>query len=114
MLTHSSRWSHALGNAVVPSRWQATVGADVLDRAESAALDALATDSPRPAQRRLANFYDRSRDFAGASFVNLAPVDPNDIAAVDLHATSLLSVQIGPGVTRRLLEPSSTRARLLV
>ena len=24
MLTHTSRWSHARGNAVVPSRWQAT------------------------------------------------------------------------------------------
>ena len=24
MLTHTSRWSHAPGNAVVPSRWQAT------------------------------------------------------------------------------------------
>jgi hypothetical protein len=25
MLTHTSRWSHAHGNGVVPSRWQATV-----------------------------------------------------------------------------------------
>ena len=24
MLTHTSRWSHAPGNAVVPSHWQAT------------------------------------------------------------------------------------------
>lgn len=24
MLTHTSRWSHAAGNQVVPSRWQAT------------------------------------------------------------------------------------------
>lgn len=24
MLTHTPRWSHALGNRVVPSRWQAT------------------------------------------------------------------------------------------
>ena len=24
MLTHTSRWSHARGNEVVPSRWQAT------------------------------------------------------------------------------------------
>jgi hypothetical protein len=24
MLTHTSRWSHARGNGVVPSRWQAT------------------------------------------------------------------------------------------
>ena len=26
MLTHTSRWSHARGNGVVPSRWQATCG----------------------------------------------------------------------------------------
>src|SRR3954454_9008288 len=32
MLTHSSRWSHALGNAVVPSRWQATVGGFCAER----------------------------------------------------------------------------------
>ena len=25
MLTHNSRWSHARGNEVVPSRWQATL-----------------------------------------------------------------------------------------
>ena len=24
MLTHTTRWSHPAGNAVVPSRWQAT------------------------------------------------------------------------------------------
>jgi len=26
MLTHTPRWSHPPGNAVVPSRWQATLG----------------------------------------------------------------------------------------
>jgi hypothetical protein len=26
MLTHTSRWSHARGNEVVPSRWQTTHG----------------------------------------------------------------------------------------
>ena len=26
MLTHTMRWSHAPGNPVVPSRWQATFG----------------------------------------------------------------------------------------
>jgi hypothetical protein len=29
MLTHTTRWSHAPGNAVVPSRWQATAEFDV-------------------------------------------------------------------------------------
>jgi hypothetical protein len=27
MLTHNSKWSHPPGNKVVPSRWQATLGA---------------------------------------------------------------------------------------
>jgi hypothetical protein len=30
MLTHTSRWSHARGNEVVPSRWQATFGRGVI------------------------------------------------------------------------------------
>jgi hypothetical protein len=32
MLTHTSRWSHARGNGVVPSRWQATPFASALGR----------------------------------------------------------------------------------
>ena len=33
MLTHNPRWSHAPGNQVVPSRWQATLMQDGLDQA---------------------------------------------------------------------------------
>jgi len=29
MLTDTSKWSHARGNEVVPSRWQATQAADL-------------------------------------------------------------------------------------
>jgi hypothetical protein len=96
----------------IPDGWQ-QVAAEVTENAVAAALEALATDSSRPAPARLANFYDRSRNFAGATFVNLAPVDPDDITAVDLHATTLLSVEIGPGATRRLLDSSSTRTQVL-
>lgn len=96
----------------IPDGWR-PAAPDLVEHAVAAALQALAPDSPRPAHQRLANFYDRSRNFAGATFVNLAPVAPDDITAVDLHATTLLSVEIGPGATRRLLDPSPVRARVL-
>ena len=32
MINHAPRWSHARGNAVVPSRWQATVVGKILRR----------------------------------------------------------------------------------
>jgi hypothetical protein len=96
----------------IPDGWQ-QVAAEVIEHAVAAALEALAPDSPRPAHARLANFYDRSRGFAGASFVNLEPVEPDNITAADLHATTLLSVEIGPTATRRLLDASSTRTRAL-
>jgi hypothetical protein len=96
----------------IPGSWRPATP-DLVEHAVAAALQALATDSPRPAQRRLTNFYDRSRDFAGATFVNLVPVVPDDITAADLHATTLLSVEIRPGATRRLLDNSSTRTRVL-
>ena len=42
MLTHTSRWSHAPGNRVVPSRWQATQ-CSPLARGESISLTRLRT-----------------------------------------------------------------------
>lgn len=91
-----------------PDGWS-EAPADVLAGAKRSALDALSTDSDRPAHERLADFYDRSGDCAGASFTELGPFERDDITAVDLHATTLLSVNIGPGATRRLLHPSVAR-----
>lgn len=75
---------------------------------------ALAPDGARPVGRRLATYYARGGNYAGATFAALFPNDPNDLTATDLHAVSLLSVDIGPGATRRFLEPGPTRSALLV
>lgn len=85
----------------------------LLDQARTAALEALSDDTARPATERLLTFYDRDGNYAGATFVSLQPTSPSDLTAVDLHATSLLSVNIGPGATRRLLRPTATRKEVL-
>jgi hypothetical protein len=80
-----------------------------LDRALASTLEALSTQGPRPVQKRLRTFYNVASDYAGATFAELAPESPNEITAADLHATSLLSVELKPGATRRLLQPGTTR-----
>lgn len=77
------------------------------------ALKALADAGPKPVGSRLARFYDVSGDYAGASFAGLEPLSVSDVTATDLHATSLLSVDIGPVATRRLLTPGPVRDQIL-
>lgn len=96
----------------IPPGWTNPTDED-LHRAKEATLLALSGDSERPVVPRLAGYYDRSGDFAGASFVTLSPVDPWDVTAADLHAVSLLSVQVSPGATRRLLHPAEPRSAVL-
>ncbi|WP_367183064.1 DUF6308 family protein [uncultured Cellulomonas sp.] len=67
----------------------------------------------RPAHHRLRAFYDVDGDYAGSTFAQLEPVYCDDIAATDLHATSLLSVRIRPHATRRLLHDGPTRTEIL-
>lgn len=99
---------------LLPSEWPA-VDVDVFDRARSQAVVALSSDGTKKvAAERLAAFYDVSGNFAGASFASLPPNDPQDLTAADLHAVSLLSVDIGPAATRRLLDPGHHRNAVLV
>lgn len=61
----------------------------------------------------LATYYRTRGNYAGATFSNLEPNDPYGITATDLHAVSMLSVNVGPAATRRLLEPGVLREAVL-
>jgi len=106
MTTHEQPWGQ------VPERW-APVPPEAWKHAKSQALAALDLEGPRPVGPRLAAYYDRDGDFAGASFADLSPNDPADITATDLHAVSTLSVTVGPGATRRFLDSGPVRSALL-
>lgn len=95
-----------------PDGWP-TVPVDTIERARSQALLALVTDRDRSAADRLAVFYDTESNYAGASFATLFANDWSDVTAADLHATSLLSVQVEPQATRRLLDPGASRRWVL-
>jgi hypothetical protein len=96
----------------VPDGWQLPPP-DLLVHAKDRAMRALQGDGLHPAQDRLARFYDTDGDYAGASFVQLQPIDPMNIGASDVLATTLLSVHIGAGAIRRILHDSATRDSLL-
>lgn len=96
----------------VPLAWPAP-DARLLQRAREAALAALANVGPRPVRERLVRYYDVAGNYAGASFAQLAPLDRETVTAIDLHAVQLLAVKIGPGATRRLLNPGAARERVL-
>lgn len=96
----------------IPDGWPAADPA-LIEEAAKKSLEALSNDTERPAIERLARYYDRTRNFVGATFVELSPNDPNDITATDLHAVSLMKVEIGAGATRRLLEGSAHRPAVL-
>jgi len=96
----------------VPDNWP-TVPAEVHDVAKERALQTLVEAGERGAAERLAAFYDTESDYAGASFVDVAPNEWLDVTVADLHATSLLSVDVGPQATRRLTSPGAYRRRVL-
>lgn len=98
--------------ANVPVGWKQP-GAEILVAAKRRALQALAHAGDDRAPERLGWFYDIDGNYAGASFTELRPIDPWDLTATDLHATTLLSVRIGPRATRRILEEGATRSDLL-
>ncbi|WP_407343340.1 DUF6308 family protein [Pengzhenrongella phosphoraccumulans] len=95
-----------------PDDWK-DVPAGVFEHAKRQTMAALNTGGPRPVGPRLAYYYDRDRNYAGASFASMYPNDPNDLTATDLHAVSLLSVTVGPRATRRLLNDGPERNEIL-
>jgi Family of unknown function (DUF6308) len=98
--------------AVIPDGWQLPPPCLLADT-KHRVLEAMRTEGPHAAQHRLVRFYDTDGDYAGASFAQLGPIDRLDITPTDVLATTLLSVRIGPGATRRLLSGGSIRDNLL-
>jgi hypothetical protein len=98
--------------AMVPEGW-AKPPPDLLAGARDRALEALRSGGLHPVQERLEVFYDTDGDYAGATFAQLEPIESADLTPSDLLATTLLSVQIGPRATRRILHPGPTRDGLL-
>lgn len=81
----------------------------VIDRAREQALKALQDpDTPR----RVAQFYDPETNYAGATFAQLEPRDQTAVTAVDLLATTTLSVRIPPYAVRRFLEDRDNASQL--
>jgi hypothetical protein len=97
---------------LIPEGWE-PLQSGLLAYAKEKALEALRGGGPHPVQDRLACFYDTEGGYAGASFAQLQPVDPMDITASDVLATTLLSVRIGARATRRILQDGATRDILL-
>lgn len=89
----------------LPSDWA------VLDAAQAAPIKGIALTALNAPP--LEQYYDVHGDFAGSTFASIAPNDPYDITGADLQALSMLSVQVGPAATRRLLDAGEHRNRLL-
>ena len=60
----------------------------------------------------LAQYYDRSGNYAGATFLDLGPQDPYAVTSGDLLALTLLSVNAEPQSVRRLLETTATNREI--
>jgi hypothetical protein len=61
---------------------------------------------------RLAHYYRPEGDYAGATFLSLEPNEPHRVTATDLFAVTLLSVDIGARVTRRVIHDGQLRDEL--
>jgi Family of unknown function (DUF6308) len=96
----------------IPQGW-AQPPPELYGLAKHKALQAMRIGGLYPAPARLARFYDVAGDYAGASLAELRPIDPLDFTPSDILATTLMSVRIGPGATRRILQDGTTREALL-
>jgi hypothetical protein len=94
---------------MVPDGWQPPPPGLVVE-GDGGPADRRAAGGAGPAGSLLRH---RWGDYAGGSFAELGPIDPMDITPVDLLATTLLSVRMRPGATRRMLNGGSTRDSLL-
>ncbi|MBR7744364.1 hypothetical protein KC207_13805 [Phycicoccus sp. BSK3Z-2] len=60
----------------------------------------------------VARYYDRDSNFAGATFLDLGPVDPYAVTSGDLLAITLLQVEAQPRPVRQLLEMTATNREI--
>jgi len=84
--------------------------ADVMARARSEAMRAI---EDARAVNMLRRYYDPAGDYAGSTFLELTPNEPDNITATDLYALSLLDVRAGPQAGRRLLDDGAHRDAVL-
>ncbi|QKE84403.1 DUF6308 family protein [Arthrobacter sp. NEB 688] len=94
----------------VPDGWKAATD-DQLSRGLDTALAVL--HGSRVVDD-VALHYDRSSNYAGATFLDLDPVDPYAITSGDLLSLTLLGVQAEPQAVRRLLELTTTNREIRV
>lgn len=92
----------------LPDGWAAP-SSPTSAHAKKVTLAALSERGEHPVSKRLAAYDRLEGNYAGASFAELQPTAENDISVADLHAASLLSIEIGPRTTRRLLNDGNTR-----
>ncbi|GAA1119748.1 DUF6308 family protein [Nesterenkonia jeotgali] len=81
----------------------------VQTRARDQALRALSHEGT---PEKVGRFYDPESNFAGSTFTQLRPLDPDAVTATDLLATGTLSVTIPPRAVRRILEDEDTKREL--
>lgn len=96
----------------VPDGWP-VAGPELVEHAKVRAMVALTAVTDRGPVERLVSYYDRAGNYAGATFTELHPNIPDDITAVDLHALTLMKVEVLAGGTRRLLEGNTHRPAIL-
>ncbi|MGG5257522.1 DUF6308 family protein [Phycicoccus avicenniae] len=92
----------------VPDHWKAATGAQLergLGTALSVLHDARVVDN-------VALHYDRDSNYAGATFLDIDPVDPYAITSGDLLSLTLLGVKAEPQAVRRLLEMTATNREI--
>lgn len=105
------------GSQDVPADW-ARVPDEVFVTARTVTLEALgATDIPRrrdvaSVSERIGEYYDPETNYAGATFLDVEPHDPNVFTVSDLYAVTLLSVDVDALSTRRFIEFGSHRKTL--
>ena len=101
----SSRGVYADGREYqLPTGW-GSVSADVLERAERAALEALDDAAPR-----VRAYYDPDSEYAGGLLSSIDTTSDDYIDAADLFAVSTLSMRIKPRTARALLDSGTKRS----
>jgi hypothetical protein len=92
-----------------PDKWNRATESQ-LERAEAQVWKALDDEAVVDHVERN---YRRGGNYAGATFIDLDPVDPYSFTPADLLSLNLLSVAAQPVAVRRLLEPSRERGHLV-
>jgi hypothetical protein len=95
----------------VPAEWETPSDA-LLERAVGATLTTLKDTGEHGVTARLASYYRTAGNYAGITFAELEPIDPDRITATDLQAVSLLSVRVKPRATRLLLGDGPIRLEI--